>query len=475
MKKTITLLLLIAVVIFPKIAMAQDGSIDPAFNPGGYGADGPIRAAFLQTDGKIIIAGDFYNYNEVSSRGIARLTTDGMLDASFVVGTGFNDLVKKAIPLPDGKILVAGTFSEYNGTPVNTLARLNPDGTLDTSFNPGAGFTVSYDIYTLAVQPDGKVLVGGWFNYYDNHHITFQNLLRINSDGSLDTTFVFQTGSNPVRKVIVQEGGKILYALEAHPTQPQATTVINRINFNGEPDLAFTGMSGSVIRQIHDMIVLSNGKIVASGFCDNEVIWAGRRIVMLHPNGIIDEGFDQGLGTGPEYYPATRLAEQQDGRIIISGRFSTYDGVGKKSVARIHTDGSLDTTFDAGSGVGDWDIDALVVQGNKLIIAGVFAYYNGIWQGRIARVMADETMGTNIPDAKSDELIAYRNGDVLDIASATEDITEIKVYGVDGKLIASQHGTSDSSVSIEGLSRNAIYIVKVRLSGNREVIKKIYY
>ena len=86
---------------------------------------------------------------------------------TFDIGTGFDNTVRVIDIQPDGKILVGGDFTKYNGTSRNRIVRLNSNGSIDTSFNIGTGF--NDDVWTIDIQPDGKILVGGvatfeWLN-----------------------------------------------------------------------------------------------------------------------------------------------------------------------------------------------------------------------------------------------------------------------------------------------------------------------
>ena len=139
------LALLTSLLLVISAALAQAGSLDLTFDPGD-GADSTIRSVVLQPDGKILIAGDFTSYEGTSRNHIARLNADGSLDTSFDPGTGTNDDTEHDEPggypiavQADGKILIGGHFTNYNGTARNRIARLNADGSLDPSFDPGAG------------------------------------------------------------------------------------------------------------------------------------------------------------------------------------------------------------------------------------------------------------------------------------------------------------------------------------------------
>ena len=118
--------------------LAQDGSLDFSFDPG-TGANSTIQSISLQPDGKIIIGGYFTNFNGYERNYIARLNSDGTVDTSFEVGAGTNGPIFCIARQLDGKILIAGAFDTYDNTSRHNIARLNVDGSLDISFDPGAG------------------------------------------------------------------------------------------------------------------------------------------------------------------------------------------------------------------------------------------------------------------------------------------------------------------------------------------------
>ena len=124
-----------------------------------------MYAVAIQADGKVLIGGEFTTVSGTSRNAIARLNGDGTLDTGFDPGAGANDWVKDVAVQPDGKVLIGGDFTTVNGTGRNRIARLNGDGTLDTGFDPGAG--ANYWVSAVAIQADGKVLIGGGFDTVD--------------------------------------------------------------------------------------------------------------------------------------------------------------------------------------------------------------------------------------------------------------------------------------------------------------------
>ncbi|HYP49358.1 MAG TPA: delta-60 repeat domain-containing protein, partial [Pyrinomonadaceae bacterium] len=182
----------------------RDGLLDNAFAPlVSLDANGAIGRVRMQSDGKILVSGNFTVTGGQLKYGIVRLNADGSVDntfnTTFDLGTGAGDF---AI-LPDGKIIIVGSFTRVNGIAVNRIARLNPDGSLDGSFNVGTG--ANDFVSTLSLQADGKIIVAGDFTAVNGTGRT--KIARLNSNGSLDTTFntnVLAFFVNPIRQVEAQ-------------------------------------------------------------------------------------------------------------------------------------------------------------------------------------------------------------------------------------------------------------------------------
>ena len=139
-------------------AWSQDGSLDTSFDPG-TGVTGTalaISAAQLQPAGKILIGGEFSSFNGIARNNIARLNANGTLDTSFDLGSGVNDAIRNIHVLTDGKIVITGWFFYYNGVFRAYIARINADGSLDNSFDPGNG--LDEWVFGSAVQADGKII-----------------------------------------------------------------------------------------------------------------------------------------------------------------------------------------------------------------------------------------------------------------------------------------------------------------------------
>ena len=178
-------IILIITFLFTVLVFAQPGTLDTSFNPG-TGAESSVFTTSIQSDGKIIIGGYFTFYNGISRNQITRLNTDGTLDTTFNTGTGTDGSplsVETTSIQSDGKIIIGGNFTSYNGIARNHIARLNTDGTIDTSFNPGTG--ADSNVLNTSIQSDGQLIIGGNFISYNGTGIN--RIARINGDNALST------------------------------------------------------------------------------------------------------------------------------------------------------------------------------------------------------------------------------------------------------------------------------------------------
>jgi uncharacterized delta-60 repeat protein len=192
--------------IYYVVRLNVDGSTDSSFIftnvVNNTALLGLVSSIAVQSDGKIVVGSSAFNTVR-----IARLNADGVWDNSFNPGSGPNGGVNAVAFQPDGKILIGGTFSTVNSADRNRLARLHVDGSLDGSFNPGIG--ANGPISAVAVQPDGKVLIGGDFTTVSG---TIRNrIARLDAEGSLDVSFDPGIGADGfVRFIALQPDGNVL-------------------------------------------------------------------------------------------------------------------------------------------------------------------------------------------------------------------------------------------------------------------------
>jgi uncharacterized delta-60 repeat protein len=248
----------------PGIArLASNGSFDTAFTPG-TGPNDSIHSMALQPDGKILIGGMFTNYNGSVAHHLARLNGDGTLDNSFKVEPGANDHVMSIALQPDGRIVMGGNLSSFDGAACNLVARANSDGSFDTNFV--APFFNSY-VTAIALQPDGKILVAGYFNVING--LPHPSIARLNADGSLDPDFKPGSGpiSNYVQSIALQPDGKILIGGIFNSVDGQPREQFARLNADGSVDLSFIpkGIIDSAGVLIRAIAVQSDGKALIGG------------------------------------------------------------------------------------------------------------------------------------------------------------------------------------------------------------------
>lgn len=387
-------IILVLLVLFSTFLFAQPGSLDATFDNGPSSINyGGVYTINIQPDGKILVGGSFNFTNTVFTLNIARLNDDGTIDTSFKSGIGANSMVKASLIQPDGKIIIAGKFYNYDGSYANRIARLNPDGTIDTSFSAGTG--PNDDILNLSLQADGKIIIGGYLYSYNGAVIN--RMARLNSDGSLDTTFnLGLTSIEWIQRTLVLPNGKILMSANSNGFY---NSRLVRLNTDGSVDTTFQINNGDF--QIIDIKLQPDGKIIIAG--EFKIIngTAVGSIARLNANGTIDTSFNSALifsnnnnGVNSGGYIST-VALQPDGKFIVGGWFDHINGIARNNIARLNADGSLDLSFAPvggvtlfGSGGGYLICSAIQIDG-KIIIGGQFATYDGIRTNTIVRLNND--------------------------------------------------------------------------------------
>ncbi|MGD9590003.1 MAG: FG-GAP-like repeat-containing protein [Pyrinomonadaceae bacterium] len=376
----------------------SDGSLDATFDQG-TGPNSQINTIVLLKDGKIMIGGGFTSYNGVNRRGIARLDPDGGLDTTFDPGTGIGGsgaIVSSVLVWPDGKIFIAGRFESFNGVGRSRVARLNTDGSLDTTFDPGSGVAGNSNVvHSAALQGDGKIIVGGQFDSYNG--VQKGGFARINTDGGLDTTFVSGSGVDfgRIDAVKIQQDGKIVIGGNFSIYNGTARNRFVRINTDGSLDVNFEPVFGNDLAGGGAMVVdlLPDGQILIGGGFTTYNGVSRHGIARINADASLDAAFHPGAGPigGTD---VGAVAVQPDGKILISGGFTVFNGVGRNRIARVNSDGSLDTAFDPGIGL-DVGNNAFAIQPDgKILIAGGFPSYNGIARKGIARLNEDGSLDT---------------------------------------------------------------------------------
>lgn len=388
MKKIILFLSLLFA--FTYSCFAQD-IVQVAHNFGSFpGFNSDVRCLAVQSDGKIILGGTFTSYLGGNQNRLIRLNPDGSKDTSFNIGSGFNNTVFDIKVQPDGKILVGGFFSSYKGVSQNRLIRLNSDGTKDSSFNIGTGFNSS--VWNIELQSDGKILLGGFFTSYNG--VTENKLIRLNSNGTKDNSFILDSGFSGWGKAMkVQSDGKILIGGATLFNNGLHITGIFRLNIDGSIDTSFSTNTGSGFDYgCNEIKVQNDGKIIAVG---GFTVYNGtteNRIIRLNEDGTKDTSFVTGTGFNFEVFS---IDVNADGKILVGGNYDLYNGVAVKNIVRLNTDGTVDASFNSGLGFSSAVVSIKIQSDGKILAAGSFMSYNGITENRIIRLHEDGTKDTS--------------------------------------------------------------------------------
>jgi uncharacterized delta-60 repeat protein len=317
--------------------LETDGVLDPTFDAGG-GADGPINAIVEQSDGKLLIGGNFGQFGGTTQRAVARIMADGVVDSSFTSGILISTSLLQVVTQPDQRILVSGSGLSVAGSTNVGLVRLNADGSPDASFTPATLTNVEI----IQLQSDGRILVAG----------PFAGLLaRVNLDGSLDKTFVPQLPTSQtsaigaVLALAPLPDGRILVGGSAYFTEKDLALVV--LDTNGQP-------ASTQVR-------LSAPKLLPPGLASVVDGWV------------------------------VAISAQPDGRLLLSGSWQVVNGLstyGESGLLRLNADLTQDLTFAWSYGA----LRSMTIQADGTI-GGVgyaaFPHTASVGVGRIAVLQTD--------------------------------------------------------------------------------------
>ncbi|HYJ05517.1 MAG TPA: delta-60 repeat domain-containing protein [Chthoniobacterales bacterium] len=377
LSQTTAAALMLLAMAFANRVLAQS-ALD-GFDPS---ANGEIRIVVVQPDGKILIGGDFTTLapnggGAVTRNRVARLNPDGSLDTTF--DPNANSSVYSIAVQPDGKILIGGNFSELapNGGAAMgrlRLARLNPDGTVDTAFDANLTGT---DVRAIALQADGKVLAGGLFSTGGGN-----NIARFDSATGLADPSFYGNANERVQSIAVQADGKILAGGPFTSIGGQTRIGIGRLD-------ATTGLADSFDPNANSSVltiaVQADGKILVGGQFTRIGVQTRIRIARLDATTGLADSFDP-FSSGAVH----SIAVQADGKILAGGLFETIGGQSRKNIARLNASSGLADSFDPNT---NGTVQSIAVQTDgKVLVGGFFSAANSIGgqtRNHIARLEID--------------------------------------------------------------------------------------
>ncbi|NMH26003.1 T9SS type A sorting domain-containing protein [Flavobacterium solisilvae] len=490
--------------LFASSCFPQAGSYDTTFGSNGKSTHcleewqtyNNMDADF-QSTGKIISYST--NYSAVGAS-LVRWNTNGSLDTTFGVN-GFINFMQSGVFIngghlpfdmviqPDDKIIIMGT--QQNDVYYNSfwVARLLPNGELDTSFN-GTGYkdvlfgTTQGGGTCVALQPDGKILLGG----SSGNTADLFAVARLNSDGSFDTDFgingktqiAFNGTESFIQSMALQADGKIV--LGGYTVAPTKDFALARINSNGTLDTTF-GTNGKMITTlstthgdvITDLIIEPDGKIVAGGIYSYEF---NSRVCLVRytSSGSIDNSFGtNGIFINANYYSRNcSLARQLDGKFVsASGWDGTYF-----IVARYNNNGTLDTAFgDTGyvNAFYGYAAKILLQSDDKIVVTGTI--FNS--DDQVCTAIIRLNPGTlSVEEFEDEEVVVYPNPSngifQLTFNEAFSEKIEYSVYDVLGKIIVEKENSNDldaTEVNLENYPAG-IYLLRMKI-GEVVVNKKL--
>jgi uncharacterized delta-60 repeat protein len=431
------------------------GSLDTSLDPGtglklfSQANVDPAYAIAFSGD-TIYIAGKFTRYDDYDTEigRIAKLLNDGTRDATFSASA--DDWIKDLVRLDNGKLIIGGAFDNVNGTSSPLIARLNADGTLDESFtslfakNEGS-------VSDIEVLPDGKIILGGSFEKYDGK--TRKHVLRLNSDGSLDGSFDAGSGMEGtytnLNVVKAQPDGKILAGGNFTSFSGSSQGGIVRFNTDGSLDTSFNpGGSGALptppiyAGAVYDIFLQDDGKIMIAGdftrYNDNGL---AKYLVRLTENGLID----QSIKVSSAVYAVTKLS---DGNILIGGSFSKVHNLDAPKIALLYPDLSLNDWLEPGSGF-NADVNTLAQdKDNNIVVSGTFKNYDGTERNGLARIHYSTNTDPDFSISSNLSRITLNQGQTK---SATITLKAINGFSGDVSLAVAFNGTplADASLSFE--------------------------
>ena len=394
-------------------AFSQISVLDPSFKVG-PGANDAADALVVQADQRILVGGVFTSIGGCSNSYLARLNSDGTVDTSFNPAGQTDGGVECLLQQPDRKVLVGGGFGRLLGHPQPALARLLEDGSLDSAFDASTVFTTNDSVFSLAVQDDGRVLAGCY-----SHDGQLSRVLRLNANGTPDATFVctnlmgsfiFALSSLPDGSVLCG-GNPIIF--------PDTRSVLFRLKPDGQLDDLFT--AELELSSVFCLVRQTNGQILVGGLLNRT--GASNSVPLLRLNADLrwDESFKidalGGVGWGGFMEPSiSALLLQPDGKLIVGGYFLEVAGYSRRQIVRLDPEGHVDGCFDPGLGLGGMEpagpVRAMALQSDGRILLG------GLFHG-IDTAYSQANLARLLPRSTCDSIRVYLKGGDPTFAAAT--------------------------------------------------------
>jgi uncharacterized delta-60 repeat protein len=358
------------------VRLNSDGTEDSAFYTNlGTGFNFNIDDLDILTDDSIIAVGSFTSLNGNTRNGIVKLSSAGVDDTTFAsnIGTGFNNNVFATDSLSDDSMVVGGDYSSFNGNTRNYLVKLASNGTEVSSFYTNLGIGLNGRVDAVKVQSDNKILVGGQFTSLNGN--TRNYLVRLNADGTEDVAFYTNLGTGfnaAVTRIDVQSDGKIIIVGNFTTLNGNTRNRAIRLNSDGTEDSTFiTNIGTGFTFGVTALDIQADEKILIGGSFNTFNGNSRNRLVRLNSDGTEDVTFHTNLGTGAGNLIET-VASDSDGKIYVAGFFTSWDGNTRNRIVQLDADAADTELMTQGtlSGIyrpstSSWDLDGLHSAGDE--------------------------------------------------------------------------------------------------------------
>ncbi len=400
-----------------------DGTLDTGFNPGGVlsmegGLNGSgqafdpglVSAVIVQPSGRLLVFGVFFYVITGPNTSVARscaagFTATGAFDPSFNPGSGFSLTSDATSTFAEaaarqnstGNVVVAGNFDRFNGQTVPGLVRLSANGAYDPSFNPGSAAPI-YSIYDLFAQANDQIVAVGEFTSFNG--VPRNRMVRLSIDGAVDSGFVpgaLQDYAAPRQGSVIlqQSSGKLVISGPFHSYAGHSANGVVRLNDDGSYDPSFVSSNAVGPNGYGEsLFVRSDDTLLFGGYFSSYDSVNRNNIARLNANGGLDSGFAP-TGVIDGFPLVAAIGTQSDGRIIVGGSFSSFNGNPQYNLMRLFPDGTLDSTFAVGTGASRSVRAMIVLPNDKILLAGQFGGINGAQKSRVALLNPDGTLDSS--------------------------------------------------------------------------------
>jgi uncharacterized delta-60 repeat protein len=422
MKSTALMLVLF---FLTKTFTGQTLTRDISFNDNLATTNTSVRNIAVYDDQRILICGDFSNYNGVLHQSLIRLLSNGQPDPTFLSPVVNGVVHSIGIQPWNNKVIIGGGFTMVNGVPMNGLARFNDDGSLDATFNIGTGISSAWggdlSIRSVSIADNidpakRYIYAGGQFQAFNGFATGIKGgLVRLKENGSRDIVYNPQVTNGPVYTTKFDSAGKLLIGGEFWNIAGVQQVRIARLNIDGTRDLTFNTGAFGPYSSVTGIGIDASGKILLGGWFTKFNGVDYNHIIRLNSNGSIDNtfntgsGLENGLSLNTNGTEARTFAFLDDGSIVVGGNFTSFNGTSCGNIVCLNDTGGI-ATWKTGTGFDDnvmnLQLQEAVAGEKRILVAGFFESYQSYTQGTVMRLVPMlsvlyKTPGSHEKDSRS--------------------------------------------------------------------------